>query len=90
MKKIYGITRNYTIVESEDYETENIGTHSIPFISYRFKEQGIDLEETDVSNDYETIKKKLNDMLDIRIKTIKHRIEDLQVDLKDFESKIIK
>ena len=89
MKKIYVITKDDVIVESNNYEIENIGTHGVPFYSYKFKELGIDVEQTNVSEDFEDIKEKLNTMLDNRIKTVESKLKSLSEELEQLKSKIV-
>jgi hypothetical protein len=90
MKKIYGITNEYEIVESAHYEIENIGTHGVPFYSYKLKEHSVEIEQNNISESFEEIKEKLNVMLVMRIKTVENKLTSLTQELDYLKSKIIK
>lgn len=90
MKKIYGITNEYEIVESVHYEIENIGTHGVPFYSYKLKENLLEIEQNNISESFDDIKEKLNVMLVMRIKTVENKIKSLNEELDYLQSKIIK
>ena len=90
MKKIYGITNEYEIVESVHYEIENIGTHGVPFYSYKLKEHSVEIEQNNISESFEEIKEKLNVMLVMRIKTVENKLTSLTQELDYLKSQIIK